>query len=605
MVNSIKYKKTSIILVLTLFTSSLFCQTNFKLKGEGHDDKVSVWVRLDKWDQNLDGYYIKRRSVNENGDAGKWKKLHKNMLVPGNESNKNLSNVTNNKKLVAELDELRTVYLNNAAEGETKISSITEDELKTQLSDPEVAQMIELLFAYDYKIALMFGFGYVDFNKPKSYAVEYGVFPVINSNESSNPSATYKWVVGTKTDLTINIEKQNIKKRRNKVKLEWVFDKDSFDANDNLAGFNIMRKPVGGSYEKINKNTIWVNKGATRRLVIYYDTIPSTDISYSYALVPLSFFNTEGDYYEIKLNTNIPDEVPPPVIKSDMPYGYDFVNNGAEINWEFDPLYNESISGFIVKRMINAGEGFITISDTVAPTSRSYIDKNLQPIANNKYYYQVTALQPESYPLVSKRLTLFYDPYPQPSKPGILKAEPKIENGTARVALSWTEDKDLLSQIKGYQIRSDFGNDDLASDQNIPLITDFSYNYEVQGVKGKKYLFSLFIVDKKDRSHAYSDTISVIIPSDYIPAVEFESIEVINNKIKLKWDYKEGIDDLAGFRLYRNGNLIADESVLTAEKREWLSVNLPSGKYSYTIQAVSIFGLKTRMSRYKKTGTIE
>ncbi len=605
MTNSIILKKTIIILAITLITSSLFSQTNFKLKGEGNNEKVSVWVRVDKWSDNLTGYYIKRRYVDENGQSGNWKSLNKKILVPGNEVNKNLSNVTNNKKLIKELEELRTVYLNNTAKRETKISSITEQELKDQLSNPEVAQMIELLFAYDYKIALMFGFGYIDFNKPKSYAVEYGVFPVINGSESNDPSATYKWVVGTETDLSVDIEKQKVKKRKDKVKLEWVFNKNSFDANENLAGFNIMRKPTGGSYEKINSNTIWVNKSSQRRIVLYYDTIPSMDVSYSYALVPLSFFNTEGEMYEIVLNTKIPDDVPPPVIKSDMEYGYDFVKNGAEIKWEFDSLYTDAISGFIVQRMDKAEDGFITVSDTINASLRSYIDKTLKQGDNLKFYYKVTALQPESYPLVSNRLTLYYDPYPEPSKPGLLKAEPKIENGTAQVALSWTEDKDLLSQIKGYQIRSDFGADFLASDQNIPLITDFNYTYKVEGVKGKKYLFSLFYVDKEDRSHPYTDTIPVIIPSDYIPAVEFESIQVINNKIKLTWNYKDGIDDLAGFRLYRNGKLIADESILTAEKREWLSLLLQPGKYSYTIKAVSMFGLETRLSRYKKTGTIE
>ncbi len=598
-------KKILITVCILLLIQSVYSQSNrlFSIKGEGTDDKVSLLFEVKTWPDSLDGFIIKKRVFESEEKVGGWKSLDNKVIIPGNSLDKKLTNITNNASLVQSLYKLREVYFSNTGKLDTKLSKVSADELKKNLSNQDFNQIIKLLFAYDYNIALMYGFAYVDYKVPnKAYKVEYGLFPVFSGVQSNDPIDRYSWLIGSQNNLNLTIKNQKIKRKKNTVALTWQLNRDSIDNNYNIAGFNIYRKTMQGEYSKINDRVIWLNRATQNRIVYYKDSIPNRDVNYLYALVPVSLFNTEGSKYEMLLNSKIPDILPAPLLKSDIPYGHDFIKEGVRFSWQYDTLYTNSISGFLIKRMDNVVDGFIVVSDTLKPSERSYFDRNVPLTSEKKYYYKLVVLQENSFPIESKRLTYVYDPITQYSER--LKGIAEIKEGNVVVNFSWSQNSENTSTFKGYQLKSDFGSNIMASINSMPLINDSNYSYKVEGAKGKKYRFTICAVDYKNRTLPYTDTISVVIPALHLPSIRFSNITVNENSITLNWSYADLVD-LAGFRIYNKGEMVLSESEIMPENRSWTFADLEPGKYDFTIQAISKYGVKSEVSFYHKKAEIK
>ena len=222
-------KRITIIISFLAFSLLTYAQINYQLQGEGNDKKVSLIWSVDKWEDNLEGVFIKRRSISKKGEKTQWVKLNQTLLTVGNSRSKNLSNTSNSKELIEIIEKNRETFLSNPKGARTKINEIEQTEFQDKLKDPQAIEMLLLMFYFDFDLALIYGFGYVDNKVPKAYKYEYGLFPVINGIESNAPAATHERKYGDKPDLSVKIKKQKIKSRRKKIQLTWIFDAKDLD----------------------------------------------------------------------------------------------------------------------------------------------------------------------------------------------------------------------------------------------------------------------------------------------------------------------------------------------------------------------------------------
>ena len=592
-------KRITIIISFLAFTLLTFAQNNYQLHGEGNDKKVSLIWSVNKWEDNLEGVFIKRRSISKKGEKSQWVKLNQALLTVGNSKSKDLSNISNSKELTEIIEKNRDVFLSNPADARTKINEIEQTEFQDKLKDPQAVEMLLLMFYFDFDLALIYGFGYVDNKVPKSYKYEYGLFPVINGIESSAPTATYEWKYGDNPDLSVKIKKQKIKNRRNKIQLTWIFDAKDLDKKKNIAGFNVYRKPQGNKIEKLNPVVIWIDKSTAKRALYYNDIIDDPEKKYTYSTAPVSIFKNEGDKYELEFNPKDHDTITPPILTSNVNSGDDFIADGVQLKWEFEQKKEFRVLGFIVERRIMPNIEYEAISDTIDPSQREFIDKKLPVGKGQNFHYRITAIQDESYPLWSNIERLFYDPKPDLSK-STLTATPKIENDKILVELSWNGSEKNLNLAQGYGIFTDRSGGIIAYEPGIQPIKGFNYNYQIEGATGTNYLFAIALIDNNEVATIVTDTVKVTIPTTTLPYISIWPISANKQKVTINWKYKNNIADLTGFRVYMNETLLTDEQKIGKDLRSWTTADLEPGKYSFQIEAVTSFGVRSPRSNKVK-----
>ena len=100
-------------------------------------------------------------------------------------------------------------------------------------------------------------------------------------------------------------------------------------------------------------------------------------------------------------------------------------------------------------------------------------------------------------------------------------------------------------------------------------------------------------VNANGKESLQTNTITVFAPSKTIVPVNNTYLQIIDSKVKITWVYYgESIPDLAGFRIYQNGELIANEAILTSTTKEWTSIALEKGKkYAFEIVALTTYGV--------------
>lgn len=593
------------IIYLLLTGNILFAQSNFTLLGEGNGENISLIWSVDKWDANLDGVYIKRRTIRQDGSSTAWENLTIEKLESYCQQNKSLRNVSNSRSIIRRLERKREELLQNSTTGSTKITEISAEAFNQEMiKDPAVFKMLSLMFLFDYDIALMYGFGFIDTDYPDNNSAEYGLFPIINGVESTTPRATFSWATEDTPDLNVNVVSEKIKKRGSRIQLRIEYDGKQLDSKETLAGFNIYRKINNESFTRINDKVIWLSKASNKRILHYSDQINDENQAYSYSIKPVSIFNNEGKGFDVSWSLANEVTIEAPELYTKQHPNFDFIQKGVDLHWNFNENHENEINGFIIQRRIGSAPDFITISDTLLANIREFNDQSLSPSSDKNFHYRVIVLPKDSYGIWSNVLRLFYNPKPIVEGIKPLTASTKIENNQVQVELNWTAAPDFTNQINGFLIYCDRSGGILAKEADIEPIKTTTYNYLIEGGTGRLYKFNVKYENTDGSPSDYTDTISVVIPSKKLPFVTIWPFSVEENKLSFEWRFPNDIADLKGFRIFLNNEIIRDENEINANQRELLIENLEAGEYELEIQAVSESGVTSKRSQ-KRTITIE
>ena len=580
-------KSLGLVCFLLIFIAHTWAQDILFL-GEGKKDEVRLfWIPKKQWDEGLKGFNIKRKSDDN------WEKLNTTLIVPGTFEGKPLDNLGLNQGAVGQLEDKRAQLISSNA-----LNSIGTEELITFMKDENALKGVSVMLNLDFDVALIAGFGYVDSNIPKAKEYTYGLFPVYDTGENSEPVATFNWLYNTSPEINVPLQgTSRTNQKRKTVELTWEVDVDAYKSYKILNGFNVYRKEKGEQdFIKLNDNPIWVPLKEEKSILFYKDENIDTEKSYIYAAAPATIFNTRGNLAELEVTLVTPvPEIQPPVLKDPQN------DQSLDFEWEFDNAVESSIKGFYVQLKQREGLQFDNISDLLAPSTRAFSYNSLPTADGGHYHFRVIAVKNDGLELWSNRKIFFNKVNTQPSQPLDLKAEVTSSGGETVVNLTWAKPTQNADHVREYYIYSSSPNQDrVVREASIDPVTVESYTYPVYRDRAAGYSFAVSAVNDQNEESPLSEKVTVTVPSKSLPFINIWPIAKEGNIVTLNWKYDTDIADLAGFRLYQNGELIANENELNASARQWVSPQLEAGNYTYEILAVSISEVQSERSEPRK-----
>ncbi|MDH5366491.1 MAG: fibronectin type III domain-containing protein [Cyclobacteriaceae bacterium] len=575
-----------IIFLLAIVISDYVTAQDFMFLGEGRKDEVRLfWIPKNTWPQNVIGVNIKRRTRN-----GEWILLNDKVIVPSTSLDKSLENIGLSSNDINALKNKRAKHIQSG-----QLKAIESTNLIELLGDNNTLKGISLILNSDYDLALIAGFGYVDQQIPhSSEEYEYGLFLLSDMGEENNPEATFHWDYGTNPSIQIPMDgRSRTNKNRKIIELTWEVDVQNYKDYGILNGFNIFRKEENNKFKKLNNKPIWISIREAKSTLYFKDVDVDLDKKYTYAAAPNTIFNTSGDFNEIKVEPvmEIPEMVTPTLQNPQ------YLTNKIQLNWKFDSDNESYIKGFYVQKKQDDNM-FVDISELLSPNVRSFSFDGLPTPDDNYYHFKVIAVRSDDQKLWSNRKIFFHQKQTKPSAPQNISAEIVNEGANVKIILKWDKPFINANEVKEYYLYTSHPNDDhVVKDNSLGKITTENVEYVVFKNLSSKYSFAISAVNDNYQESPLSDKISVIVPSKSLPFINIWPVEQDNNTITLNWKYPTDIADLAGFRLYQNGEIIMNESILEGGIRQHVLSILDPGIYTFEIVAISESGLESNKSK--------
>lgn len=559
-----------------------------ELFGEGGDGLVKLlWVPR-SWPEGLTAFQVQRRALSENRTGG-WTPVNDTPIFPELSRSKDLSNVESSPAALERLQEKLEGHL-----GAGRTREVSRQEYLRQLSSgPDAVKGLYLPIALDYDFALLNGFGLVDRGLPPADGYEYGLFLIFGGQRQEQPIDTFSWQYGAAPDLSLPLELEaHTGGTPSRLEIRWAFDHQAY-LSKNLNGFNLYRQSRAGSFQKLNETPIWATtEGDTARLSFFDENVqPNT--AYTYALAPLSLFGSEGPRQEVVYDpSELPGEIAPPVLRvAARPAG----SPGISFEWDFSGAAQAFIRGFVLQRRENVDAPYEGASALLPPPARAAED--VPPGPGEYYFYRLRVVDEHGLNLFSNELLLYYEPQIPPPPPTGLRGSYETEGQQQFIRLEWDPAPPEDTLTAGYRLYSNFPPDErLLLEGNIPLITGNSYRYEISSLKSAAYRFAVSAVSESRAESEPSGAIRIVTPSRKLPNPNIWPFTVEGNRITLNWQY-DAPPDLAGFRIFQDGELVADENQLGPAARQWASPPLEfDTSYQFELQAATDAGLRSRMS---------
>jgi hypothetical protein len=272
----------------------------------------------------------------------------------------------------------------------------------------------------------------------------------------------------------------------------------------------------------------------------------------------------------------------------------------VKMAWEYPEEDNDELAGFIVMRQPDSKSATKEeeISKLLPPETRSFVDESLPP--EKAIRYRVVAVDKDGERQNSgvQRLRIVdldggMAKIPAPSG---FKVACKVQEMGALLTFTWDKPAKVDPRVTGYEVRTAFGTtkakpDATSCEQMVPV-----------GHGGEESICILepvvsegFI--EKSTTHVYVPLSAYMIPK---PELRRYAANADGTKITWMWKYPDNVKDLKGFRIYRDGVMVASEEVLGGAVREWTAGDFTPGKtYKFQIQAVTSFGVETKRSQEK------
>jgi len=559
-------------------------QLQVKLQGEGNGDVVRLKWIPQSWPASLEGFIIKRRS-----SGSGWISITASTVYPELSLNKPLENV---ETLPAEQRRLfqKLTGLINAK----RAVEISKEQYKAVVLDkPRGLQNLAISFLVDFDFALLNGFGMIDRKIPRAEIYEYGLFPKYkDSPVAQDPISIFQWKFGDKPNTELTASSDIKRERGNGIIITWSIDTKIFKER-NFVGFHIYKRLNDAKFEKMNQSLILLSVKNNPEYLTQRDTIPVNEKNtYSYAAVPVTQFGTEGTRIEAFFNPALSTATVTIPKLQHVPGISDA--NKIDFVWDLVQTNEVAILGFQIERKSDASGSYQLVSEVLPPSTRKFSDMQLSK--SGYFFYRLKLIGRDKEMLFSNEVVLFYAHSQILPKPVNVSGKVIDEGGKRFVEIRWEASPDTEAQTKGYAIYVGKPTEEtLYEDTRIPLITKNSYRHPIDEYASGEWKFAVVGVSTVNDRSEQSEPVTVFVSTKNVPDVNNRKMQLEGGSVKITWVYSvDDLPDLAGFRIFQNGEMVADEKILGAEKREWTSVPLESGKrYRYEIQAVTRFGVES------------
>lgn len=550
----------------------------FRSQGDSTTFKL-LWAPI-KWPENVKGFNVKRKS--DQLDA--WTKLNDAPIIPATNRREDLSYVTNSNEVLSRIQRKYDSLISN-----NLIRNMDEDVMyESFLSDTSKVKFLLFLASIDFDYALIHGYAYIDEKLEEGESYIYGLFPVDDQlQEWSAPLHMTNFNSGNRYTYEIPSSPSVRRLTRKKgLEVRWRMPTERLRVYD-VKGFHVFLQDSLGR-RRLTNTPIRVNMAEDTTDLLYLDNEMTMSENQTFTAVPINIFNTSGKGMEFYYR----DVSAPESIDIRLSAGDDAEQRVVNLKIAYSP----DVSALADKVNILIRERPGEKQKTLVSQRRSLTAHSL--FQTEKYrYYQVELILKNGDKYYSNELLIYKDLSSKPATPTGLRASIVQQGSSEYVYLRWDPDLPSNASNVGYELYTDgIMGDGLAREGSIGLIQAYSYKYEIKEQYGRDYHFAIRLINDGSESEM-SDTVRILVPSKVIPRLTIWPIDKQENIVTLNWNYPDGIGDLTGFRLYQNGELIVNEDSLTKDQRTWRSAELTPGSYSYEIEAVTSFGLRSSISR--------
>jgi hypothetical protein len=576
---SIKY--IGLLLGIISFLSQPILAQTAALRGESADGKSVklIWF-LKEWPKGATGFAIKKKQGN-----GSWENVHEGILTPEVKLNKAYANAGKNETLKSGLNTKLAKLIDNK---QTKEISAA-DYLQKIKSDPNALKNIAYAIALDYDFALINGFACID--ESASGNTSYGLFVAEKDKVSKKPLTTFDWDGKSIKEKSIQYNFE-LKKAGKEKGIQFIWTPTPSTQFDNilLSGFHV-HKNIGGTWVKLNeKASLTFNNG----VYTYTDANENLQDKSNYGISFTTSFGHEGSIVSIPFDPSL------------YPASYKVVSNVmvvcnamsgdkyAKISWDFPESDKMYIKGFMVEKANLPGD-FKPVSGVVGSNRNQLTDTTYSP-AGSYVKYKVTALYKDQTPMPSEEQLFYFLPMVDLAQPKNLKGEQKKNGKETNIIITWDAKPSWDTLTEGYQLfASNRFDQKMYLEGSLPLIKGNTINYPVFNTYANTYKFVVVPLSKYKTNGKPSDTLKVYVPAQILPLPKIQQVKTDSTHAILKWLYPA--DDIKGFRVYQNGNMVASEFELKAGSNQFTSAALkPNTRYYFTLQAVSVYSVESGIS---------
>ncbi len=568
-----------IILAVLLGVNTASAQNgNTDLLAQSPDGKTVklVWF-LNSVPSDITGFDIKRKD-----GLGEWHKLNTDPILPGISQKKNLTTAEPDNTEASRIREKLKDMVHTGKLHEYDYATFIQ---KWKNNDKEIQDVI-LLAALDFDVSVMCGFGFVDRSVTQKMDYQYGLF----LQGTDKLLEKVSWSYGEIPDLNVvhGITSMSMPGKKG-VKLIWNADVNKMKGSY-VAGFNVYKRGI-----RLNDQPISMHSAGDRSEFSWNDAAANAAIPDQYSISAESLFGIEGIIRSYTYDPeDHPSEYKKAVVTRIVSLGFYF-KDGISVDWTFPKEYERFIKGFYIEKD-NMPEGYKRVSDLVSPEARSFVDKTGSPVSSYTRI-RVSALYNDKNVISGVEKLYSYFQMIDPPKPQSTRVGGVVEGKKYNMKISWEpmmSGDSLTHHYKIYMFDNE-SNRFISIADKLPIKTT-SYTHVIQPSTGGTYKFCVTGVSRTNVESVPGDTVIIQVPSLDPPVPVTSKFMPEVSKVTIQWQYPE-VPDLAGFRVYIDGSLIADEKILKKSSREFTKTDLQPGTVnSFTVRAVSDRGVTSEPS---------
>lgn len=557
-----------------------------RLYGERADGTVRLLWLPRAWPAGLDGVLVKRRAP-----GGDWQPLIAAPIAPQSDPARDWSLTGLDPREQARLKQrleamIREGQINPLSAGEATERLVTLN--RKQIS----GDLLRLMGDYEY--ALITGFATVD-SAPPVGVVEYGVFGVGPGVEEDKPLSAFTLHEG----LDNNPVEVATEKTAQGIILRWTMAQQDCEERA-LAGFEVLRSPdvEPPLYAGLTPTVVgYTDQLGDRYQWKFFDQGIDGEKPWRYALRPVTMFQQRREPIEVAYE---PQWSRRERFQKLAELEVETVTQPREgvvaVSWRFPESLQELITGFVVERAELPDREMVVVSPDLPPDARAFEDRITEE-DGTALAYRVTALGADGPLRNSASVVMIYRDMRRPPRPENLRARLVEDTDPPSIEIAWdplSADDELT---EGFMIFADrIKEGEVLRLAGEGLLTTNRFRIAASDRAGRAYTIR---VAARSRYGVKGPDAEVVIeaPLRHLPRVrELQGGFKEDGLLDMGWTY-DAVPGLAGFRIYDQDVLLADEDSLGPQARSWTTDRLaPNVYHRLTVVAVADNGVAARPS---------
>lgn len=488
--------KTSLLVLATILltTHTIYAQGDHaNLLVQSPDGKTVklVWF-INKWNNDITAFDVKRKEGLKD-----WVKLNTEPIMLGVSVKKKFSVINDDKAeesvLRAKLYKLLAAHLLEEIDSEPFVQQLKNDD--------KAVQAVSKMITYDYDVALIMGFGFVDHSPKMKTNYHYGVFIAGTDKLLAN----VQWNYGQIPDLNAV---QEITARGNSgsngILLMWHADMDKIRSGD-IAGFNVYREGI-----RLNEVPVTMFSSKDPTEFVWNDASANGAVPIQYSVSAESVFGIEGIIHPYVYD---PADHPAVYKQSEVneiaSLGFYF-KDGINVKWSFPKEDQRFIKGFYIEKD-NMPDGYKKVSGLIDPADRAFTDKSPSPVSGY-IRFRVVAEYTDRSDIAGIEKLYSYFPISEPPAPQRTKAVQLLTDKKKIITLTWDSRMNGDSLTESYNVYAfDSINNKYSLANDKQIISGTKYLYPVKDDTQLIQKFYVTSVGRNKRESQPGDTVAVYV----------------------------------------------------------------------------------------------